>query len=317
MDARCAVYIPVGPSAEEVDRTADLLASVEVYLDQVTRVIIVDDGEPGRNLQGLLADQSSIEIVCLQHPCGKIPDRKTGGLCAADLVAFEYAQRETASDFVLKLDTDSLLVGRFASSVFNAVQSCHDIGIVGVIGDSFGSNRTYHMIEYLRALMRKILTWPQSLSEMTAVDQARIRRFGVLNESLFRKWQRVRTVIENAAVRAGESIGEYCQGGAYLVTRPLLDAIAAAHYFDDVMAWSEFHVGEDVMMALLCQATGLRLIDMSGVGKPFCVQPGCLPLEPYQLRELRTSVVHSIKGSREREVRQVFSSDRQTCIARA
>jgi hypothetical protein len=116
-------------------------------------------------------------------------------------------------------------------------------------------------------------------------------------------------VIQRAAAN-GRDTGEYCQGGAYVVSRRLLDAMAESGAFADPLVWRDLEICEDFRMGLHCGAAGLSIRDVSQSGPRFAIDPKCLAMSREELSRSPYSVIHSIRGSMEAEVRAFFRERR-------
>jgi hypothetical protein len=67
----------------------------------------------------------------------------------------------------------------------------------------------------------------------------------------------------------------------------------------DLLSWSPWvktHLGEDVVLGILCAAAGLRQQSLVGPNEPFGIAHTGLPAEPEWLVERGHSIVHSLKA---------------------
>jgi hypothetical protein len=310
-----AVYVPVGPHERDLLSTADGLDSVFAYSDQTRWVVLVDDAPDPREqaLRACVRPPSGCELVVLPNPRAGVGNGQAGGLCIADLVAFAYLQT-TAAAFALKLDSDALVLAPFERQVAAALDAHDDAGLLGVIGDSFGENRSHDVAALNRRVLHQALAAPGDYASLCELGGERggiqIHAGAFLPEAQYGNFLAARRVLQEAAAH-GNALGDYCQGGAYVVSRRLLDAMAAADRFADPMIWRDLHVGEDVMMGLQCQAAGLRLYDVSEDGPRFGIHPGCLPFSRQALAASGYSIVHSIRGRMEEEFRAFFRERRE------
>lgn len=303
-----AVYIPVGPGESEIYRLLDLLDSLVVYGESIEGIILVDDCFPHRELAGKIDPASGLNVVVLSNPREGRGNGSTGGLCVSDLVAFEYAQREMAVSFVLKLDTDSLVVHPFVSRIESQLETYSNLGLLGVVGDSFGSNRTFNYTGQVRSYFERLISLPQDIEniDVSAYPELRLMRQEERATCSFLR------LIVNQVISRNAELGRYCQGGGYVVSRRFLDAMADGGYFGNPVRWKDLRIGEDIFISTCCAAVGLDICDSSGAGSAFAIHPGCLPLSCEEILALDRSIIHSLKGSNEAEFRAFFRQDRKS-----
>jgi hypothetical protein len=307
-----AVYMPVGPGDDEVACAADVIDSVGAYSEHLRWVILVDDGSPPRDLAALCAVPPGTRVVVLKNPRDGIGPGRTGGLCVADLVAFDYLQRHTIADYVLKLDTDSLVIGPFERQVEQILMARPDAGMLGVMGDSFGENRGHRTTRYNRMLLENTLVMPDSYRELRPEHVVNVVPLpaGYLDEALYRRFIQAREVIARASAR-GYELGEYCLGGGYVVSRRLLDGLAEAGAYEDPLIWRELPMSEDLMMSVQCGAVGLKLYDVSQEGPRFAIDTRTITHSLAELERSSYSIIHSIKGTSEERYRDFFRTRRR------
>jgi hypothetical protein len=303
-----AMYVPVGPSKSDVDAVRDLLDSVFTYSTGARWCVLVDDSLEERRIIDGLQVPSYCEVITLNNPRrGKGPG-KTGGLCAAVLAALDHIHRFTAADFVLKLDTDALVISDFDEKLAAAFNLCPGAGLLGVVGDSFGPNRTYNGAEYLKTeLFDPLMMTKSSCTANLADAPKKVSRWS--DDGNLESLVLLRSLVELAQTH-GYQLGEYCQGGSYVVTKAMIEALAASGYLRDPLTFVNLRVGEDVLMSVLCRAMGLLIYDLSSVDRIFAVQYTCLPFSCEELAASRHSIIHSIRGSAEDAVRQYFRDRR-------
>jgi hypothetical protein len=310
-----ALYIPVSNTALDLERAADVIDSVSKFSNGLRWVIILDDSLEERPSVRQLHSSPSWELIVLKNPRRGAGDGHTGGLCVADFTAFRYVTQETDAEFILKLDTDSLVISRFEEQIEQALSDFEQVGLLGVIGDSFGDNRTYNLIDQGRRVFETILRLPNDFAAAWASERDTLIQLGVLDRSNFESHKKIKPLIERA-IANGHALGEYCQGGGYVVSRELLRRIAAEPLFADPVFMQDLFFGEDVIVSLACAALDLKMYDLSRQGEPFAIHPFCLPFSCEEIIRLGRSVVHSIKGSAEAQYRRYFR-ERRTCMKAA
>jgi hypothetical protein len=304
---RLACYIPVGPGDDEVRRVVDLIDSVKSYCSKVEWIILVDDPAEPRTLAPMITVPAGVQLTVLLNPRDRRGPGNTGGLCVADMIAFQHVQQSTDAEYLLKLDTDSLVISQFTTRVEPILRNAVDLGMLGVIGDSFGDNRRYDYVRENRSLLMRILDLPDNLAQVDFSNYPELRWFGLADQE---RCSVIRSYIRRA-LQFNAVIGEYCQGGAYIVSRRLLDEMGNNGYFRSPTRWGKLKLGEDVFVSLCCVSLGLRLYDSSYKGSAFAIHPHCLPLTCEELIALDRSIIHSIKGNKEELFRDYFRTHRR------
>jgi hypothetical protein len=179
--------------------------------------------------------------------------------------------RATSPDaaFVLKLDTDALVIGHFSGQLKAEFAADRRLGILGSYDRTCtGGLRDWSMwVPVLRRTTRRL-----SLRSPWKVSAARR--------------------LLHAALAHGEyELGAHCLGGAYAVG----PALARRH---DLLRWEPWigsGLGEDVVMGVLCAAAGLRMRSMTAIGEPFGLAYTGLAGPPEWLRRRGHSIVHAVK----------------------
>jgi hypothetical protein len=304
-----AAYIPVGGTAEEVERVYDVIDSVTYYSTMLRWIVIVDDSIEPRTISGHVHLSSRAKLIVIRNPRHGNGEGHSGGLCVADFTAFKYIHKETDAQYILKLDTDSLVISSFEREIERALSRLPDVGMLGVIGDSFGENRTYNFLRQVAKTCEVVLQIPDEFHAAWNCAREALMFLGVSDRRKFASVKKLKTLIR-LAVSNGYTLGQYCQGGGYVVTRTLLNRISKDPIFADPSPFGWLRMGEDVIVGLSCAAMGLKMYDLSKRGEPFAIHPFCLPFSCEELTLLERSIVHSIKGSAEVQYRQYFQRRR-------
>src|SRR5437879_1615800 len=116
-ERRWAVLLPIGPGGSEVERLADGLAALNAFEPDVERIVLVDD-EPdaGRDLYraaGVLADR----VTVIANPRDGRGAGWSDGLAVGMGAGLAEILDGASVAWALKLDTDALVVGPFASAI--------------------------------------------------------------------------------------------------------------------------------------------------------------------------------------------------------
>jgi len=286
------VLVPVGPGAEEEERLRALLDSVFAHEPDTGHVVLVDDGPSDRALAAAIEVPDSTRLTVLANP---------GGLCYATVAGLRHLALGTDARFVLRLDTDALVIAPFARRLDVAFGERPGVGALG----SYETVCNGHVRQFpawepaLRRLTRRVSIWRHPARRGRFLQLALAGRRGRVREEIL------------AALANGYRWGEHCQGGGYALNRPALDRMAAAGMLDDPLRWRDTRAGEDVMIGVLVRAAGLRLDGHVEPGEGlFAVAHSGLPLPPRQLLDGGYAIVHSVKrteGWEEPELRAALA----------
>lgn len=281
-----AVAVAVGPGPKEVERLRDLAASLAAW--EPTRpgtLVMVDDHETPRHLDRELSLPATIRAVSLHHPRhgAKVKYRIGKGIVSAILLSLGYIQRETRAEFVLKLDTDSLIIGPFFERLRAAFARDPSLAVVGAHTlTPTGEARVWsHHRERIMVIARPPLSWRHPIASLAA----RRRHPATMLMGLI-----------DQAYAHGYDLGEHCMGGGYAVSRAFLDRAAAAGHFEDPARWTVVDLPEDVVVALHARALGMTLGNHVLPGETFGIKYVGLPMSPEQLAERGYAVTHAVKN---------------------
>lgn len=301
MSQEWAVVVPVGPGELEASRLADLFDSLSTYEPDVGRVVVVDDGpELGRDLLALAGDLATRTRVVVQPKLEYSGDAArrarrawSDGVLRATLCGFRAALEDPSVGWVMRLDTDSLVIGPFAERVAAGLGA--DVGIVGTL-ERFPDGSPRDMSGWGKAIKKFCMP----------ISPWRVPRLMVRSSLVGRG--RERCLLIRAARRNGYEWGEHCQGGGFAISRAAIQRIGDAGWLDERL-WSGAGIGEDVVVSLLVRAVGLGARGMVDPGEPFAVQHVGLPGTPEDLVAAGYGIAHSVKDSEaasEDEIRDRF-----------
>lgn len=301
--ARFAAVVPVGPGEIELKRALDLLDALATYEPDVALVVIADDSEDASRWTAHLGTMP-FEAVVVPNPRNGRGDGWSDGL-AAGLFAGYRSALESDVDFIVKLDSDALVIAPFAKSLAAAFAGGERIGILGACRHTpLGAPRNVrHLARQLRGLTRPV-----------RVRFDRRRRTFLINSSLTRRGRRIAAII-GAARRRGYVLGEHCMGGSYAVSAGALSALDDSGDLEP-LGWLGTGLAEDVILAVSVSAHGYTLGDLAGRDLPFGVQWRSLPGDPPSLVEQGYSIIHPVKGTdaptgwTEESIRQYFRDRR-------
>jgi len=288
---RAGIVVPVGPGRQELERLSDLLDSVLCCGPGLDALVVIDDGEEPRDLLALVPPGLP-EPVVLRPPKPRRPGHVFDAMTAGTLSFAAWLARADAADYLVKLDTDALLIGDFRPSLSGAIARQPDVGVWGA-----------HRFNRPGTAPRDFTVWHRPLRRAlapVALQPHRWRRFPGLHVAVHGRALRTRQFLRAAmseADRHGYQRGEHCLGGAYAVTATAARAMLARGYLDDPLCTVGSGLGEDVVLGLLARAAGLRLDSLVGPGEAFAVRYRGLLASPEQLVAAGHAIVHSVKDS--------------------
>jgi hypothetical protein len=303
---RAGVVIPVGPGELELERLADTVESLRAHVPDLDLLVLVDDGDEPRGLEhGAGWDES--RLVALRPPRGVRSSHMHDRMAAGTLTFLSWLATHDRVDYLVKLDTDALLIGDFRPSLEAAIGDRPDVGVWGAYRENVdgGEQRDFSMfalplrLARLPLRLRRSGELPLSIEQAVTGPAARSRRF-------------VRAAVA-AAERNGYESGEHCLGGSYAVTRAAARRMRERGWLRDAHATHRTHLAEDVVLGLLARASGLELASLVAPGEAFAVKFRGLLAEPDELISRGHAIVHSVKddGRRsESETRALFRAAR-------
>jgi hypothetical protein len=303
---RFAAIIPVGPSAAERLRLIDLLASLWHYEPNLSRVVIVDDG----GVVDFPAGPCPIDRVT--NPRNGRGNGILGGLCAGMLAGLKHcASFENEIDFVLKIDTDALIIAPFAAQLARRFHDQPEAGMAGAY--RFTPNGD----------ARDFAPWRQLTSDLASGwigDRARQLRAGRRSPLAVHGAAASMRRAAQLALRNGYEPGENLQGGSYAVSIKAIKAMGQAGLLAKPLVWLDTALGEDVLVPLLTKAVGMHLLDAAADGEAFGVRYKGLADAPAQLVSRGFSIIHSVKNDpnlTEGQIRDYFRARRERAVAAA
>ena len=266
-----AVLVPIGPDARDVDRLHALAAELKRHEDPAEiRLVIVDDAPAARELGLDWSDQVTLRTPLWQER--RAPDALSAHV-AGTLEGLTLAR---GLEFAVKLDTDAAVIGSFSHRIRAAFADRH-LGVVGSY-DRTSTGATRDWSGWRRTIDRATL--PMVINRGRGLTSPRYRS---------RKHRHAVREIRDVAFRFAPP-GAHCLGGAYAVSDRFLQAAAL-----DWRPWRGTHLGEDVVIGLLCSHAQLRMCSLTDIDEPFALAWRGLPGSPAELRAHGHSIVHSVK----------------------
>jgi hypothetical protein len=282
----CVVAIPVGPSDADVARTHDLLAALRAHEPGAGHVVLVDDAPAPR------AWPDGVAVV--PNPRRGRGIGTLGGTCTATLAALGWAHARARGQWVLRLDTDALVIGPFVDAL-EAEWRPGD----GVLG----------------SCRRTCNGEPRDLTPWAGVVRRHARPVWVWRHPprRLRHVQPAVTVARRAvreALARGYEPGEHCIAAGCAISARMIAGMADRGWLDRPRRWLNTRLGDDIMLGIMARALGLDLRDMHSV---FGLKHIGLADSPERLLERGFAVVHSVKNDpqhREDEIRAFFADQR-------
>ncbi|MGI9087606.1 MAG: hypothetical protein ACR2HH_07710 [Chthoniobacterales bacterium] len=285
---RFVALIPIGPGETERERLSDLLASLFHFeAPEESGVLLVNDGNSRSQLQELISPYPLVQSAILDNPREGVGDAWSDGLAVGIFAGLHYlAEHLSGAQFVLKLDTDSLVISPFADKIERFFLNQPTIGMVGS-----------HLREPGGAPTNSIAVWTPRIKKL-------LRYFTIWNtptgwQVQFGLWgrdHRIRKLIAQASDR-GYTFGESCIGGGYALSAATVQKIHHARLLDDPKLFLHRPITEDVIVSLLAHAVGMRLADFNDESQPFGVLWRGLCASPTKLLSRGYSIIHSVKDS--------------------
>ena len=297
------IIIPVGPSTNDLERARDVLASVLAYEPDTPLVLFIDDGGKDRRLNEKFQVHATCRLVNIFNTRNGRGIGETSGLAAGMILSIAWLHANVRCSFVMKLDTDALIIAPFAEKILHALASHPEVGMVGLYDRMCdGSVRDQSSFsKMLGKLAAPFAVWRNPPG------------WGYVTIHLWGRGAKIRQQIREA-LEAGYRPAEFILGGAYAFTGEAVRRIAERGYLDDPFVWLGTHFSEDVVLSMYVCAVGLRLHGMTSEGEPFAVQHYGLPDTPERLVERGYSVIHSVKSDRnfsEPAIREFFRKRRE------
>jgi hypothetical protein len=203
-------------------------------------------------------------------------------------------------DWVIKMDTDALVIGEFSRAIGERFSGDPWLGLVG--SHDLQTDGNPHPNAWPRTI-RKHLRWVSIWRPPNRLVRTSV--FGVA---------RSRRLFLRMAQRQGYRLGEACQGGAYAVSLRAARAMESRGWFDEGL-WLGTRTSEDVVMAMEVRAAGFSIAGMVGQGQPFAIRYIGLDASPRELVDAGHGLVHSLKSHgdwTEEELRDEFRALRRS-----
>jgi hypothetical protein len=291
---RFAAYIPVGPSVLDLPRVQDLLESLAVYEPSLELVLLFDHGPHCRDFSMFKSIHPRANVIEVRTFSQENNSTWLGSGVVANLTILDMIARICDIEFVVKLDTDALVIAPFSDQLGKCFAGDQSISIAGTLGSS--SNRDVRSLnnnQVTRIFVKTICAIGTMLAAGQPLDNLEIVRWNLFTNSQIDSFRKVSSEIDPLAT--SEFTGDHCQGGAYAFSRSFVSRMKAAGYLDKPLRWQSVPLGEDKVMGMYSSLLGMKLRDFSGEGEPFGIQDLGLPYSPDELIARKHCIVHSLR----------------------
>jgi hypothetical protein len=305
---RFGVVICVGPGDYERCCFEDFANSLFHYEPGVALLAVVDDAIPARPLLERVQLSASCQATVIANPRQGQGSGWAAGLTAAMIAGFRWLHDHGELSFVLKADTDTLIVAPFAAKVHQQFLANPAVGMLGSGCRKYPDRPRVFVTERYNApsmekLLRQVTIWRRTYSKWPR-----------LQLGFFGKYGRIRAILRQALLN-GYVLGENCLGGGYAISGVALGEMRNASLLDEPLLWIYTPCGEDVVISLFIKRVCRELADFNGVGEPFGVSVKHSPFTPEEIIERGYAIVHSVKscgGKDEATTRSFFAACRTT-----
>jgi hypothetical protein len=277
-----SVVISIGPGEHEVLRLHDLIHYL-IYFDQenLEKIVVIDDSRKKNSYESIL--HKCGKVIIFESPRQGKGDNWRGGLATNILFGIKKALQLDNVKFVLKLDTDSFIIGSSYSRLATFFKKNPKVGVVG-------SNYQFDL--YGNEVAPS--TWSINLHKHSKLVRPRRNPFLRIEFALWgRKKYRRKLLLK--AINNNWALGACAQGGGYAVSADLVQEWINLQFINDNLLWLDTDLGEDVIVALLCFAANYMIMDFNGENGVFGVQYKGLGLPLDEFFRRKNSVIHSTK----------------------
>ncbi|MEM6394358.1 MAG: hypothetical protein AAF797_16450 [Planctomycetota bacterium] len=289
------VLVMLGPGEAERRRLRELLDGVFHFEPGLGEVVVINDGLDAEDL-GVGPDDFGVPASCrwvhLESPTRDRENKLWGRMCTMVRAMLAWSATEGRSERYVKLDTDALVLGPFADRLaagFAAQADAGGDGAAGLLGCLSEYDRVVPKHEeiwpaFMRKMSRPVRPWRDGKPRRRRVEFALTGHGATIRRHI------------RLARRNGYQYGNQVQGGAYAVSRPLIERMHSAGLLDPVDLWDRFNISEDVMLSMYAYAAGLPPANADGPGELFSVRFRGLSAPIDRLVESGNALVHCIKN---------------------
>lgn len=277
------IIIPCGPCSDIILDTAE---SIDHYCPENHEIVFIDDCTMDGTYEKLMSSKKPHwHILRNEKPNGIL--RLVNTVCCG----LRYAHENFSYQYLLKLDTDSLMIGSgVLSDAEEYMKSNPGIGMFGVYEVDYDGPRTFS--EHTKQMNNASRWWLPLIG-------------------LQPSWMSILKTAENNGYLRGENIS----GGGYFITHECMDKIAESGYLNVPDSWynsliqSSFNaieyikgkslrsrrlgrIAEDVYISMSTVASGFKLSHFAAPDGPLCIALRGLPYPARELLGRGYKIVH-------------------------
>ncbi|MBD1849827.1 hypothetical protein [Leptolyngbya sp. ST-U4] len=280
----------VGPGEFEAKRLRRLLESLLLHEPDVHSVVIIDDSS-GHNFGDIVPTELPSRTIILPNPRNGRGNWWQGGLCVGLAEGLRWIGKNLNVEFVVRLDTDALVISSFANRISDAFNSDPRIGLLGS-WDKYplsGTQRLPHGDE------SKILSYILNKASKHFAIWRHSDYPTRIQCSLLSNDQLVRNLIYSA-IQNGYRLGDYVQGGGYAIRGQLVHDLYIHRRTTNPLAFLHQFYGEDVLATVFCYSLAYLPKGFNQSGEVFGVDNQELPATISELIDNKFAIIHSIKS---------------------
>jgi hypothetical protein len=247
-------------------------------------LLLVNDSDDRGRFQPII-EKAAFPVHVVDDPMwGKVGNVRSR-LRYMTLLGLEWAYRQVHPAFVLKIDTDALIVAPFSSKIQEFFDHHSNVGVVGSYKRYPTGERVIDEGWIKQISQMKRLFWTYWRQEYSPAFRQALWGDG----AYARRW------VKRALCRGYES-GEHCQGGAYAVSHSCLELMHREQVFENKGKWTDIRIPSDMMVGIVARGLDMEMADLNFPGQPFAVQYKGLPYSPPNIVERGYSIIHSIEN---------------------
>ncbi|PTY07697.1 hypothetical protein DB347_05560 [Opitutaceae bacterium EW11] len=278
---RTLVVIPLFVSERTVSRVNDLLDAIRAFerVDDLQLLFVLDGDR--QELFHLSEANAAFRAHVLSNPREGRGNGWSGGLVCGLLAAFRYALSLPDWEILLRLDDDAMVARPFSERARQLFAENDRIGELGYY--EFGRRPApgeYHYFFGPFYRRSKLLSHHDDVNGLW---------FSLTG------WRRsVRLMIRDAC-RNGYVFGEFCQGGAYFLSRRCLERFAAYRPFRNPWRFAYCDFTEDFFFAIATRAVGMDIRYVADDDRFLNLKWKGLSRPAEELLREGYAIVHSVK----------------------
>jgi len=276
---------------KDLSQLIDTIDSIKYYVKEGFLIVCINDCINVLNIDYFAKNVASENVINFV-PDYRIgwPRNAYGPLFCKIYQGMEYAVKNYNFDFLIKMDTDALVVGSDLHEHVDNFFACHDqeIGLIG----------SYK----IRVDGKKRTRWEWALYLLYFV----YFRKELSKQSLI--WK----VCLPRARKNGYKLGESVLGGAYIFSYKCINNIIKLYPWKIILKDKIYltKIGEDILFSLLAISSDYKIGDFGRPCDPLVIAHQYLPISKDEIIETEKQIIHSIKkgldGETEDELRNYF-----------